>query len=80
MDQDMPHRISAPSRAAGAAPRYSLVWKMIWFPANDATLGPERAEGGRGGVGEPGLCRPQWGEPLRLGSAGQLLGRKVWGG
>ncbi len=38
MDQDMPHRISAPSRAANGAPRYSLVWKMVWFERTDATL------------------------------------------
>ncbi|KAK9819911.1 hypothetical protein WJX72_003865 [[Myrmecia] bisecta] len=31
MDQDVPHRISAPSLAAGRA-RYSLVWKLVFVP------------------------------------------------
>ena len=29
MDQDVLHRVSAPSAAAGGQPRYSLVWKLV---------------------------------------------------
>ena len=29
MDQDVLHRVSAPSAAAGGRPRYSLVWKLV---------------------------------------------------
>ena len=29
MDQDILHRVSAPSSAAGGRPRYSLVWKLV---------------------------------------------------
>lgn len=100
MDQDMSHRISAPSAAAAGSPRYSLVWKLIWFPADDPTLPAElqasspqaqtvqgQGQGGasaqKGPVGpQPvrvGLCRPEWGEPMRFGSAGQLLGKPVLG-
>lgn len=30
MDQDVLHRVSAPSSAAGGRPRYSLIWKLVW--------------------------------------------------
>ena len=29
MDQDVLHRVTAPSAAAGGRPRYSLVWKLV---------------------------------------------------
>lgn len=32
MDQDVLHRVSTPSQLAGARPRYSLVWKLIFMP------------------------------------------------
>ncbi|KNC87194.1 hypothetical protein SARC_00671 [Sphaeroforma arctica JP610] len=32
MDQDISHRASAPSAAAGTRARYSLVWKLIFLP------------------------------------------------
>jgi hypothetical protein len=35
MDQDVLHRVSAPS-AAAARPRYSLVWKLALLPAAHA--------------------------------------------
>jgi probable phosphoglycerate mutase len=56
MDQDVTHRVSAPS-AAATAPRYSLVLKLLFFPKE--MRGPGR-----------GLCRPEWGEPTRFGTAG----------
>ena len=31
-DQDVLHRIVAPSRLAGSRPRYSLVWKLAFLP------------------------------------------------
>ena len=31
MDQDVTHRVSAPS-ALAQRPRYSLVWKLVFFP------------------------------------------------
>ncbi len=88
MDQDMPHRISAPSRAANGAPRYSLVWKMVWFDRADVTLPDTARKGGPAGPGNeavrgnprkrrepPGLCRPEWGTPLMLG---QHCGQPAW--
>jgi hypothetical protein len=44
MDQDMPHRISSPSRIA-PGPRYSLVWKLVLWP-----------KGGGGGGGGGGAA------------------------
>ena len=32
MDQDIMHTVVAPNHAAGANPRYSLVWKLIIHP------------------------------------------------
>ena len=32
MDQDVTHSVTAPSKAAGKRPRYSLVWKLILHP------------------------------------------------
>ena len=58
MDQDVAHRICEPSRAA-AVPRYSLVLKLVFYPR-------PRAGGAAAAVG---VLRPEWGEPLRLGSA-----------
>ena len=36
MDQDVLHRVSAPSAAAGGRPRYSLVWKLVLPPSKSA--------------------------------------------
>uniref|UniRef100_A0A7S0WFF4 Fe2OG dioxygenase domain-containing protein n=1 Tax=Chlamydomonas leiostraca TaxID=1034604 RepID=A0A7S0WFF4_9CHLO len=83
MDQDTSHRIAAPSKAANGAPRYSLVWKLVWFDHDDPTL-PSGVEGGSRSAGaaaskqQPGLCRPEWGPPMRFGSAGEHLGRPAW--
>ncbi|KAG2485818.1 hypothetical protein HYH03_015528 [Edaphochlamys debaryana] len=102
MEQDVPHRISAPS-AAAPGPRYSLVWKLVWLPkpGTAAAGGPPagssgggkgsgkgrgRGKGGRGkgpeaeegeGQEEGGyqsICRPEWGEPVRIGSANRSTG------
>lgn len=54
MDQDMPHRISAPS-AQAERPRYSLVWKLVFFPKQ--------------GCEQSTIARSEWGEPVRFGSA-----------
>lgn len=32
MDQDVLHRLSTPSQQAGMRPRFSLVWKLLFFP------------------------------------------------
>ena len=58
MDQDLLHRVSAPSPAAGRRPRYSLVWKLAFLP---------RAPGGAAC-----LARPAWGLPVSLGSAAHV--------
>ncbi len=56
MDQDVVHRLSVPSRAAGR-PRYSLVWKLVfWARDGDACR----------------LARPAWGEPVHFGSAARM--------
>lgn len=58
MDQDMLHRVSAPSAAAGGRPRYSLVWKMAFLP---------REPGQRCCI-----ARPEWGLPTSIGSAARV--------
>lgn len=52
MVQDVLHRASAPSPSA-PAPRYSLVWKLLFIP-------PEGADD------PPTLVRAEWGEPARV--------------
>jgi hypothetical protein len=54
MDQDMLHRISAPSKQA-PTPRYSLVWKLLFIPKASQTSPPT-------------LARPEWGTPQAFGS------------
>jgi hypothetical protein len=56
MDQDILHRVSAPSPIAGR-PRYSLVWKLLQC----STAGSEMC-----------LLRPQAGRPASFGSAHKL--------
>lgn len=58
MDQDMLHRVSAPSAAAGGRPRYSLVWKLAFLPRQ---LGQRCS-----------IARPEWGLPTSLGSAAKV--------
>lgn len=57
-DQDIMHRVSAPSPAAGEQPRFSLVWKLALLPRR-----PGQA-----------LClaRPEWGPPVSFGSAARV--------
>ncbi|CAG9463824.1 unnamed protein product [Pedinophyceae sp. YPF-701] len=62
MDQDVPHRVSAPSPVAGDVPRYSLVWKLVLLPHSTSRLTT--------------LSRPEWGAPLQLGSKPVPLAKK----
>ena len=56
MDQDVLHRVSAPSRSA-RVPRYWLVLKLCFYPKDPET--------------RPSILRPEWGEPgPRSGTAG----------
>ena len=55
MHQDVLHRVSTPSLLA-RRPRYSLVWKLVFLPKNERHNGAET------------ICRPEWGEPVRLRS------------
>ncbi|KAF6263406.1 hypothetical protein COO60DRAFT_1635230 [Scenedesmus sp. NREL 46B-D3] len=57
MDQDVVHRLSAPSHAAGR-PRYSLVWKLVMLPKQPG--------------GSCSLARPDWGPPTYFGSAAHV--------
>jgi hypothetical protein len=97
-DQDVPHRISAPSKAAEGRPRYSLVWKLVFFPKHgqpaQSPSSPSRSSSPAGSASEgscregeevqraeylgPSLCRPEWGPPMRFGSARPGLGRPAW--
>lgn len=54
MDQDILHRVCAPSRAAGR-PRYSLVWKLALLPKSGRPGGgvPSLAIGGAGNAATP---------------------------
>jgi len=45
MDQDITHTVVAPSQSAGARPRYSLVWKLVFHPR-------QRGQSMKDGVGE----------------------------
>jgi len=54
MDQDVTHRVSAPSPLADR-PRYSFVFKLCMH-AKDSTASPT-------------IARPEWGDAVRLGSA-----------
>lgn len=56
MDQDVLHRLSVPSAAAGR-PRYSLVWKLV-FCARDAVT--------------PCIAQPAWGVPVDFGTAARM--------
>jgi probable phosphoglycerate mutase len=55
MDQDVTHRLSAPSSLAGNTPRYSLVWKLVFLPKQPGA--------------QCSISRPEWGEPDAFGSA-----------
>ena len=69
MDQDLLHRLSAPSRLAGR-PRYRLVWKLALLPR--PRVG-RRAGAGAGAAEEEAppcsIARPEWGRPMPFGSA-----------
>ncbi len=58
MDQDIVHKLNPPTRAAGARPRYSLVFKLVFMP---------RQPGQR-----MSLERRDWGRPVPFGSAAAL--------
>jgi probable phosphoglycerate mutase len=76
MDQDAPHRIGSPARSAAPAPRYSLVWKLVFWPRLLLSGGGGGGGGGSGPSSDallpPPLCRPEWGAPQRIGSAAGL--------
>lgn len=72
LEQDVTHRIGAPSAVRAPGLRYSIVLKTVWIP-----------KGGGGGLGARGISRPEWGEPQALGSASRAIGprgRKVVAG
>ena len=64
MDQDVVHRVSAPSKAAGV-PRYSLVLKLVFHPKAMIPTTGKTAES----EGFDGITRKEWGEPVLFGSA-----------
>ncbi len=43
--------------------RYSLVWKLVFFPRDEHAYGDLPASG---------LARPEWGAPTRLGTSARL--------
>mmetsp|Transcript_2194 Transcript_2194/g.6499 ORF Transcript_2194/g.6499 Transcript_2194/m.6499 type:complete len:428 (-) Transcript_2194:172-1455(-) len=59
MDQDVLHRLSAPSKGAGR-PRYSLVWKLAFLQRN------------RENKAACSIARPEWGRPTPIGSAARF--------
>ena len=69
MDQDVTHRVTPPTRAAGERARYSLVYKLVFFPrgGGDGGEGNANAE-----LWERGMARPEWGVPSPIGSAAKL--------
>lgn len=63
MDQDVPHRIGAASPLAGDQPRFSLVWKLVFWPQQDFAQGLAS-----GRLQDMSLARPQWGPAVHLGT------------
>lgn len=57
MDQDLLHRLSAPSTAA-QRPRYSIVLKLLFHPRDMSR--------------KCNLARPEWGRPAAFGSAARV--------
>lgn len=57
MDQDVLHRLSAPSREA-KRPRFSLVWKLVFLPSSSGQ--------------SCCIARPEWGAPVYFGSAARV--------
>lgn len=72
MDQDMPHRISQPSQHA-SGPRYSLVWKLVLIPKQDTS-----SRVSAGAVPPCTISRPEWGHPMRFGSANPAFAMPAW--
>ena len=56
--QDVLHRVSTPSQLAGARPRYSLVWKLVFMPK---TADQQCC-----------IAKPSWGLPTAIGSAAKI--------
>jgi probable phosphoglycerate mutase len=63
MEQDISHRIGAPSAVRAPGLRYSLVLKTVWMPKDGGV-----------GLGSNGISRPEWGAPQALGSASRAIG------
>jgi len=57
MEQDLIHRMTPPSSRATGAPRFSVVWKLVFIPKM-ALRDPKLT-----------ICRPEWGRPSSIGSA-----------
>ena len=66
MDQDVVHRVNAPS-ALAEAPRYSFVEKLVFLPR----AGEQGGAGAHCGA-EPSIARRAWGAPTAFGSAARL--------
>jgi len=61
MDQDVTHKVCAPAASAGR-PRYSVVWKLLLMPRENAPLS---------------IAHQQWGAPTMFGSANQATGAEA---
>jgi len=81
MDQDIVHRISAPSKTA-PGPRYSLVWKLVFWPRDaPAAVSAAAAGGGGGGGGVSSSSDGGGGAGLMSDGAPEVWGltRPEWG-
>jgi len=56
MDQDVSHKVTAPTEAAGGRPRYSLVWKLVLHAKENQAAGTSS-------------FGSEWGTPTEFGSA-----------
>lgn len=63
MDQDVPHRIGSTSPLANDQPRFSLVWKLVFWPKQDYAQGLAT-----GRLQEMSLARERWGGAVHLGA------------
>jgi len=67
-DQDLTHRISAPSQLA-ERPRYSLVWKLVFLPKR------QHQSHDNDHVDYNNIIKREWGEPIHLGKTIELQKR-----
>lgn len=70
MQQDVLHKVSSPSAAAGGLPRYSLVWKLAWMRKEDSSHGDDTSL--NKGSGTLSISKSEWGRASTFGSTARV--------